>query len=149
MSHDSALPQRAARLTEAQQLQICRLALRQVPQVEIAQRIGCHRNTVRRVLIRTRAALAVNEDTTEARADAIATLREVQRTAWEDMETARARGRSTAMLLAEVRLAQQQINGLLGLEEITINHRTEHLARVEAILTAPIPLHLPGAPSHD
>lgn len=116
MSSDKAVPLAAPRVTEEQTLRICRLALRQVAQTEIARRVGVHRNTVRRVLKRTRGALAATQDTAQDRAEAIAVLREVQRTAWEDMLAARARGRSTAMLLAEVRLAQQQINALLGLQ---------------------------------
>lgn len=86
-----------------------------MPHTEIARRTGVNRHTVRRVLKRTRAALAITEDTAELRAEAIVVYREIQRTAWEGVERAMERGRSPAMLLAEVRMAQQRIDALLGL----------------------------------
>jgi len=81
---------------------ILRLAVRQLPHTEIATRIGVHRHTVRRVLKRTRAALSINADLSADRAEAIAVYREVQRTAWEAVEKAQARGRSPTMLLVDL-----------------------------------------------
>jgi DNA-directed RNA polymerase specialized sigma24 family protein len=56
------LSQRSARITDDQTAEIVRLAIRQLPYVEIAKRAGVHRNTVSRVLKRTRAALTINAD---------------------------------------------------------------------------------------
>jgi transposase-like protein len=105
------LPRRSARIPEETQAEIVRLAIRQVPQAEIARRVEVHRQTVRRVLKRTRAALAINQDLEQDRAEALAVYREVQRSAWEAIES----GRTPAMLLGEIRQAQQRIDNLLGL----------------------------------
>jgi hypothetical protein len=115
MSIAPSLPARAARIPDETTAQILRLAIRQVPATEIAKRAGVHRHTVRRVLKRTRAALAINEDLSADRAEAIAVYREVQRTAWEAVEKAQEKGRSPAALLGEVRQSQARIDGLLGL----------------------------------
>jgi hypothetical protein len=82
---------------------------------QIARLAKVHKTTVARVLRRTRAAIRLNEDTEQERVEAIAVYREVQRTAWEAAANAMKVGRSPAMLLAEVRLAQQRIDALLGL----------------------------------
>lgn len=111
---ETVLPQRTARISDETQAEIVRLAIRQVPQGEIARRTDVHRHTVTRVLKRTRGALQINEDTGANRAEAIAVYREIQRTAWDTIE----QGRSPAMLLAEVRMAQQRIDALLGLAPI-------------------------------
>jgi DNA-binding CsgD family transcriptional regulator len=108
---EHTLPQRTARISDETQAEIVRLGIRQVSHAEIARRAGVHRHTVERVLKRTRSALRINEDTELERAAAIAVYREVQRTAWEAIES----GRSPALLLGEVRQAQQRIDTLLGL----------------------------------
>jgi hypothetical protein len=86
-------------------------------------------------LDRARSTIAATRDTEQVRAEAVAVLREVQRTAWEDMKIARERGRSTAMLLAEVRLAQQQINGLLGLAALDPDDPAMVLAQFKAVVS--------------
>jgi Homeodomain-like domain len=108
---EHTLPQRTARISDDTQAEIVRLGIRQVSHAEIARRAGVHRHTVERVLKRTRAALRINEDTERDRAEAVAVYREIQRTAWEAIES----GRSPAILLGEVRQAQQRIDNLLGL----------------------------------
>lgn len=128
------MPQRAPRVTEEQAEQIVRLAIQQVSQAEIAREVGVHRQTVKRVLDRTRTTLAVTENTEQDRAEAVAVLREVQRTAWEDAKKARESGRSTSSLLAEVRLCQQQINGLLGLAALEAEDPVLILARFKAVV---------------
>lgn len=105
------LLRRSPRLSDQQQAEIVRLAIHQVPQVEIARRVGVHRQTVKRVLERTRAALTINQDVEQDRAEALAVYREIQRSAWDAIE----RGRSSAILLGEIRQAQQRIDNLLGL----------------------------------
>jgi orotate phosphoribosyltransferase-like protein len=116
MSADApSLPQRAARVSDEVMAQIVQLAIRQVSHADIARRVGVNRKTVKRVVDRTRAALAINQDLAVERAEAIAVYREVQRTAWQAVEQALERGRSPAMSLAEVRLAQTRIDHLLGL----------------------------------
>jgi predicted DNA-binding protein YlxM (UPF0122 family) len=105
------LPQRAARISDETQAEIVRLAIRQVSQSEIARRVDVHRQTVRRVLKRTRAALAITQDLEQDRAEALAVYRELQRVAWESIDA----GRAPAQLLAEIRQTQQRIDSLLGL----------------------------------
>jgi transposase-like protein len=109
------MPRRAARISEETQAEIVRLALHQMSQTEIARKTGVHRQTVKRVLKRTRAALQINQDLEQDRAEALAVLREVQRAAWAAIDE----GRTPARLLAEVRQAQQQINALLGLAPLS------------------------------
>ena len=72
----SALPARSPRISEEQQLEICRLSIRQVPRAEIARRVGVNRHTVRRVLERSRAALRINSDLAPERAEALVIYRE-------------------------------------------------------------------------
>lgn len=115
MSAETALPGRSARISDATQALIVRCAIRQMSHSQIASTAKVNRKTVARVLKRTRAALTINEATEQDRAEAVAVYREVQRTAWECIESAMNKGRSPAMLLAEVRLAQQRIDALLGL----------------------------------
>lgn len=122
------------RLTEEQQLENCRLALRQVPHVQIAERVGVHRNTVSRVVGRTRAALSVNDNLEQERASAIEVYRELQRSAWEAVETATDRGRSTASLLGEVRQAQQRIDTLMGLVPLGPDDPALELAQFKAVV---------------
>jgi DNA-directed RNA polymerase sigma subunit (sigma70/sigma32) len=105
------LPQRSARIPDETQADIVRLAIRQVSQAEIARRLKIHRQTVRRVLKRTSAVLAIERDVEKDRAEAITVYREVQRAAWEAIEA----GKRAAELLAEVRQSQQRIDNLLGL----------------------------------
>jgi transposase len=96
---------RAARVSDDQAAEIVLLGVRGKSQTEIARRVGVHRATVARVLRRTHAARQLVVSTDEERGRAVALYREVQRTAWEAVETATERGKSPAMLLAEVRQA--------------------------------------------
>jgi hypothetical protein len=114
MAAEQGLSQRMPRVPEETQSEIVRLAIRQVSQAEIARRLCLHRQTVKRVLQRTAATIAVVQDTEQARGESLAVYREVQRCAWQAVENAMKSGRSPAMLLAEVRQAQQRIDALLG-----------------------------------
>lgn len=109
MSTCESLPKQTARVSDEVQAAIVRLAIRQVSHAEIARRLNVHRQTVKRVLVRTRAAMAISHDTDQERAEAVAVYREVQRAAWEAVD----KGRTGA--LAEVRQAQTRIDALLGL----------------------------------
>ncbi len=109
MSAAELLPKQSARVSDEVQAEIVKLAIRQVPQVEIARRLNVHRQTVRRVLTRTYAAMAISHDTDKERAEAVAVYREVQAEAWRAVE----QGKLGA--LAEVRMSQQRIDSLLGL----------------------------------
>ena len=109
------LSQRSARITDDQTAEIVRLAIRQLPYVEIAKRAGVHRNTVSRVLKRTRAALTINADLEIERSQAVALYREIQRTAWEGVEAVSEEGRVPVRLLAEIRQCQTRIDAFLGL----------------------------------
>ncbi len=109
MSTCESLPKQTARVSDETQSLIVKLAIRQVSQAEIARRLNVHRQTVRRVLTRTHAALAIIHDFDQERAEAVAVYREVQRAAWEAVDT----GKLGA--LAEVRQCQTRIDALLGL----------------------------------
>jgi hypothetical protein len=115
MTAETSLPSRAARLSDEQQCLIVRLAIRRMSDTQIARTAKVNRKTVARVVKRTRAALRINEDTEQDRAEALAVYREIQRTSWECIAKAMSTGRSPAVLLAEVRQSQQRIDALLGL----------------------------------
>lgn len=108
-------PKRAARITEEQQTQIVRLDIRGVSQSDIARLVKVNRTTVKRVLDRVGSARLIDADTRAERGRALAVYREIQATAWLAVAKATEHGRSPAMLLAEIRMAQQRIDDLLGL----------------------------------
>jgi transposase-like protein len=109
MSTSASLPKQTARISDEVQAEIVRLAIRQVPHVEIGRRLNIHRQTVKRVLTRTRAALAISHDTEQERGEAVEVYRQIQAEAWRAVE----QGKLGA--LAEVRMSQQRIDALLGL----------------------------------
>ena len=145
MSKGKMLPLRVPGVSEEKQLEICRLDLRNVSQVEIARRTGVHRNTVRRVLERTRASLAVTQDLGPERARSVAMYQEIIRTAWEAVETAKEKGRSLAALLAEIRLAQTRIDQILGLQMTGPDDPAEQLERLRAAFIEAIMTEAPDA----
>jgi DNA-directed RNA polymerase specialized sigma24 family protein len=57
MSTCESLPKQTARVSDEVQAEIIRMAIRQVSHAEIARRLSVHRQTVKRVLTRTRAAM--------------------------------------------------------------------------------------------
>ncbi len=128
------LPQRPSRIADGTIAEIVRLDLRQVPHAEIARRLQLNKRTVSRVLDRMRAALTITSDVASERARAIATYREIQRSAWEAADVAQRRGRSPAMLLAEVRQAQQRIDALLGLAPSGPDDPTTLLVQLRTIV---------------
>lgn len=134
----AALPRRAARIPPETQVEIVRLAVHQLSQAEISRRTGANRKTVKRVLDRTRAALLVNADVRQERAEAIAVYREVQRFAWEAAEKAIERGRSPIASLAEVRQAQARIDALQGLTPASPEDPELALERLKAIVVSVI-----------
>jgi len=109
MSTAKFLPKQTARVSDEVQAEIVRLAIRQVSHAEIARRLEVHRQTVKRVLTRTHAALAISHDFDQERAEAVEVYRQIQAEAWRAVE----QGKLGA--LAEVRMAQQRIDVLLGL----------------------------------
>jgi hypothetical protein len=128
------LPQRTPRLSAETQAEIVRLSIRQVSQTQIAKRTEVHRQTVKRVLQRTQAALAINQDLERERLEAIAVYREIQRTAWEAVDGAIDQGRSPVAALAEVRQTQQRIDALLGLAPLGPEDLAADLARFKRIV---------------
>ncbi len=109
MSASEVLPKQSSRVSDEVQAEIVRLAIRQVPQVEIARRLEVHRQTVKRVLTRTHAAMSISHDFDQERAEAVAVYRAIQGEAWRAVE----QGKLGA--LGEVRMSQQRIDVLLGL----------------------------------
>ncbi len=109
MSTGESLPKQTARVSDEVQAEIVKLAIRQVPHAEIARRLEVHRQTVKRVLTRTHAAMSISHDFDQERAEAVAVYRQIQGEAWRGVE----QGKLGA--LAEVRMAQQRIDALLGL----------------------------------
>jgi hypothetical protein len=131
---DNPLPNRAPRVSASQQLEICRLDIRGLAQTEIAESVGVHRHTVGRVLERTRAAIAIDTELAPERERALAVYREIQRLSFEAAEEARKRGRSPAMLYAEVRQAQARIDTLLGLAPAEPDDPFAVLAQFKAVV---------------
>jgi len=109
MTTSEVLPKGTARVSDEVQAEIVRLAIRQVSHAEIARRLNIHRQTVKRVLVRTRAAMSISHNFDIERAEAVEVYRQIQAEAWRAVE----QGKLGA--LAEVRMSQQRIDALLGL----------------------------------
>ena len=135
------LPAARHRIDDELATQVCLLDLRGQSQRAIARQLELPRVTVRRVIERTAAARALVANTAEERGRAVAVYRELQRIAWESVETAIEQGRSTTGLLAEIRLAQTRIDELLGLEvrppNALENFETFRALIVEAVRESP------------
>lgn len=115
----SPFPARTARIDDETAAKICRLDVHGLSQRVIARQAGVNPRTVARVLERVKAATAAAKPLEQELAAAIATYHELQRVAWAGIDTAMERtGKPPALLLAEVRLCQQRIDQLLGLEPI-------------------------------
>ena len=110
------LSQRPAKLSDEQVAEICRLDLRQVPEVLIARDLKLHRRTVARVLARMRAALSVSAALDEERGRALGVYRQVMREAWAATADSTQRGRGSAPYLSVVLAAQGRIDRVLGLD---------------------------------
>jgi len=109
MSTGESLPKQTARISDEVQSEIVRLAIRQVSHAEIARRLNVHRQTVKRVLVRTHSAMSISHNFDIERAEAVEVYRQIQAEAWRAVE----QGKLGA--LAEVRMSQQRIDALLGL----------------------------------
>jgi hypothetical protein len=116
MTSNQALPARSPRISDSTAAEVVRLDLRNVPKTQIAKRLGLHRQTVARVLARTRAAMTVanSHDLHLERERSLALYKEIMREVWEGVEAAKRSGKSPAALLAEARLTQSRIDTLLG-----------------------------------
>jgi Homeodomain-like domain len=139
MTTENPLPKRAARVSQEQQTQVVRLALRQHSQAEIARTTGLNPRTVRRILARTRSALRINQETSQDRAEAIATYRLIQREAWQAIDA----GRAPAELLGEVRLAQTRIDQLLGLAPASVGDPLLLLSEFKEVVIRVVELEAP------
>lgn len=134
------LAQKPPRISDSQQAEIVRLAIQQVPQAEIARRVGVQRKTVGRVLARQRAALTINQTTDEARAEAVQVYRAIQATAWRGIED----GKSLS-LLDTITRAQQRIDALLGTAPSGPDDPSAELARFKAAVLTAITSEAPAA----
>jgi Helix-turn-helix domain len=115
----SNLPSRAPRLSIETVTEILRLDVHGQSQAAIAREAKVHPRTVKRVLERIKATAGAMRPIEEELARALRVYREVQRTAWEGIASSvQERGRVSAMLLAEIRLSQQRVDQLLGLEPV-------------------------------
>jgi len=83
------------------------------------------------------------------REEALAEYDAIKREAWERLAQCQANSTAAVGYLGAILGARAAQDRLLGLDEITINHRGVYLARIEAILNSPVPLTLPGASTHD
>jgi len=126
-------------LNDDQREEIWRLHVKRVSQREIADRIGCNRNTVSAVVRRITEQLAEGRRTEmeAARNEALAVYDEIQREIWKRLEQCPAT--SSLSVIVEARRRQDR---LLGLEKLTVNHTQVYLTRIEALMNQPIPLPL-------
>jgi hypothetical protein len=134
-------------ISHEQEDQMYALWLRRVPHHAIAQAVGVNRNTVTATIKRMTASLAKGrrDDLELSRAEALAVYDAVQREAWLSKAKVLPNSNASVGYLGCIIEARKQQDRLLGLEQITITHRDVHLARIEAIMSAPVPLYLPGS----
>ena len=143
---------RALALTPTQQDDIWRLWLRRVPQAEIARRIGCSRTTVSNTVVRIRSQLNERRlvELEDLRTDALAEYDTIKEEAWHRLEACKPTSPVAVGYLSTILTARQAQDRILGLEgPLTIEHRGVLLARLDAVLDAPVPLVLPGADPHE
>ena len=135
------------RLTDEDESQIWELHVRRVPNTAIARQVSCNRKTVAAVIKRISAGLAEarQADYEAVREQALATYDAVQRTAWMRLQNCDPTSTVSVGYLGTIVDARRQQDRLLGLEHLTVNQRGVHLARIEAILDAPVPIALPGS----
>jgi hypothetical protein len=142
---------RALALKPDQEDLIWKLWLQSVPQSEIAARVGCSRTTVSNVVNRVRKRLAERRpaEFEELRTEALAGYDQIKREAWKHLENCPV-GSSVAIgLLSNIIAARQAQDRLLGLQQITVNHRGFVLAKIDELLNTGVPLLLPGAEHHE
>lgn len=142
---------RALALKPDQEQLIWNLWLHRVPQATIAEQIGCSRRTVSTVVNRIRRRLNEQrlQELEELRTEALAEYDAIKLEAWTRLEAC-APGSAVAVgYISTIVNARQAQDRLLGLQELTVNLRAVHLAKVENLLDTPVPLVLPGAESDD
>jgi Sigma-70, region 4 len=108
-------PLHATRLNAEQQEVILRHDLHGRSLREIAELVPCHVRTVKRVVSKHYAAIALEHNIEAERERAVALHREVQRVAWLSSGTLIKREKSPAALLDSIEKAQQRIEHLLCL----------------------------------
>jgi len=131
-------------LNDDQRDEIWRLHVKRVSQREIADRIGCNRNTVSAVVCRITAHLAEGRRTEleAARNEALAVYNEIQREIWKRLEQCPATSSLAVGYLSVIVEARRRQDRLLGLEKLTVNHTQVYLTRIDALMNQPIPLPL-------
>lgn len=131
-------------LNDDQRDEIWRLHVKRVSQREIADRIGCNRNTVSAVVRRTTEQLAEGRRTEMevARNEALAVYDEIQREIWKRLEQCPATSSLAVGYLSVIVEARRRQDRLLGLEKLTVNHTQVYLTRIDALMNQPIPLPL-------
>jgi Sigma-70, region 4 len=109
------VPSHATRLSAETQEAILRHDLHGRSLREIAELVGCHVRTVKRVVSKHYASLALDRNIEAERERAVAMHLEVQRVAWAAAGSLMKKERSPAPLLDSIEKAQQRIEHLLCL----------------------------------
>jgi len=132
-------------LTPDEQSAVWDQYLHRVPLSTIAKDFAVGRGTISRTIDRIQRELAADrrQDLEAARAESIAVYHTCQREAFTRIRLCPPTSTAGVGYLSQVIECQKQVDRLLGLEEITVNHRGDHLLRVEEILNRPVLLALP------
>ena len=139
------MPQPRA-LTPDQEQLAWQLWLQRVPQTQIAERLGCHRNRISAWITRILRELAdARRDALEdAREQALATLDAIQAEAWSRLAAAKPTSNVSAAYLSTIIEATRLQARILGLERLGIDLRGAALLRVDSLLDETVPVVLPG-----
>jgi hypothetical protein len=133
---------RALALRPEQREEVWELYLRRMSQSAIARHIGCSRNAVSRNVVKMRGELNERRATEleELRTEALAEYDIIKRAAWSRLAACGPNSPAGVGYLNAICVARQSQDRLLGLEKLSIDHRGVVLARVENILTTPVPV---------
>jgi hypothetical protein len=140
-----------AKLGEDHHEQLWELYCKRTPQSALARHFGCSRTSVSNAVARIKKKLAEGrrEELEHARAESIAVYQAAQAEAWRRLTKCPPASTAAVGYLAQIVESQRQQDRLLGLEEITVNHRGMLLARLEAVLDTPVSIVLPGSTESD
>jgi hypothetical protein len=140
------MPQRRA-LDEAQRESLWSMYLAREPQSTIAKRFGISRQTVCNTIARIKRELAEGHhaELEEARAESLQVYKMVQERAWQRLVKCQATSTASVGYMSTIVTAQRRMDALLGLDEVTVNHRGIVWAQIEHAMTLPTPIDAEGA----
>jgi neutral trehalase len=84
------------------------------------------------------------KDLEDLRTEAIAEYDAIKQECWKRLKRCPAKSNAAVGYIGSIVEARKQQDRLLGLEQVTIDHRIGVLAKIDAMLDVPVPFVLPG-----